>query len=315
MTPILFYDLPFGITTIDVQCFRQNFAGSHLIIEGDSAAFVDVGTSFSASLLLEGLAIKRIPRENVEYVIVTHIHLDHAGGAGELMSHLPNAKFVVHPRGARHMIDPQKLINAAIDVYGVDRVKEDYGNIIPIPKERVIEAEDGLSVDMNGRTFLFLDTPGHAKHHVCVFDERSQGIFTGDAFGLSYRELDTDRGAFILPTTSPAHFAPEAMRQSVKKIMSYRPQNIFFTHFSHVTNVPHLVDDFLRRLDQFLELGQQLKNHGKERHALFVQGMGDFLLSELKQHGSTLSEKEALEVLAVDLELSTQGIEIWLDQH
>ncbi len=315
MTSVLFYDFPFGITTIDVQCYRQNFAASHLIIEGESAAFVDVGTSYSTPLLLQALEIKDIPRENVEYVIVTHIHLDHAGGAGELMRHLPNAKFIVNPRGARHMIDPEKLIGAAMAVYGEEQVKADYGEIVPIPQERVIEANDGLSIDMNGRTFLLFDTPGHAKHHSCLFDERSQSIFSGDAFGLTYHELDTDRGAFIVPTTSPAHFDPVTMRQSIERIMSYRPQNIFFTHFSHAGNIPQLGADLLQRLDDFLDVAYSVRDAGEQRHQLLVQGMRNLVLADLKTHGSTLSDKEALDVLDFDLELNAQGIEIWLDQE
>ena len=117
-------DHPFNISTTDAGFLRPGLAASHLLIENNHAVYIDVGTNHSSSRLLAALSAKNIPREHVDYVIVTHIHLDHAGGAGKLMQLLPNAQLVVHPRGARHLIDPSKLIAGATVVYGEETFKK-----------------------------------------------------------------------------------------------------------------------------------------------------------------------------------------------
>jgi hypothetical protein len=127
------------------------------------------------------------------------------------MQQLPNARAVIHPRGVRHMVDPSALIAGATAVYGVDEVRASYGDLVPIPAERIVTANDGHRVDLAGRELLCIDTPGHARHHICIWDARSRAFFTGDTFGLSYREFDTDQGAFILPTSTPVQFEPEAL--------------------------------------------------------------------------------------------------------
>ncbi len=314
MNQIHYRDLPDGITTIDTGFLSPGFAASHLIVEGDHAAFIDVGTSHSCSHLLKCLKAKGIPKENVAYVIVTHIHLDHAGGAGTLMRNLPKAKFVVHPRGVDHMADPHKLIAGATAVYGEEEMKSNYGEIVPISQERIIAANDMSSIDLNGRKLLFIDTPGHAYHHNCIVDEHSQGVFSGDTFGLSYRALDSDKGAFIFPTTSPIHFNPEAMHQSIDRIMSFNPQVVYLTHYGCVTNVQRLADCLHHMLDRFVELAKQVAMEGDKRHTLLVNGVKEILLTDLKAHEYIYSAEKALEILNLDIELNAQGLGVWLDR-
>ncbi len=226
-----YYQMPSSITCVDTGYFRPRLAACYLIEQGDQAAFVDTGTSRTTPRLLELLRIRSIVPESVAYVMPTHVHLDHAGGAGALMSQLPNAKLVVHPRGARHMIDPSKLIAGAKAVYGDAAFRERFGEIIAVPEERVVIANDGFTLDLNGRSLLFLDTPGHARHHYSIFDGISKGFFTGDVFGLSYREFDTAAGAFIFPTTTPVQFDPDAWHASLDRLLSYAPELMFLTHF------------------------------------------------------------------------------------
>ncbi len=315
MTNLCFEDLPFGITTIDTGYLRPGFAASHLIIEGEHAAFVDVGTSYSSAQFMEMLRLKGIPRQKVDYVIVTHVHLDHAGGAGELMRRLPCARLVVHPRGARHMIDPAKLIAGATAVYGEVEMRKNYGVIVPVPEARVIEAVDKLLIKLNGRELLFLETPGHARHHVCVVDEKSGGIFTGDAFGLSYREFDTDNGPFIFPTTSPVQFDPAAMHASIDRIMDHKPRHMYLTHYGKVQNVIELTGELHDRIDRFVALAKSLTDSGEHRHTLLVDGLADIIVNDLIRHGCKLGRQEILELLALDLELNAQGLEVWLDRQ
>ena len=310
----IFQDHPFGITTIDTGFTRPGLAASHLIVENQHAVFIDVGTNYSMPHLLNVLETKNIPRENVDYVIVTHVHLDHAGGAGQLMRTFPNARLVVHPRGARHMIDPSRLIVGASAVYGEETFRADYGEIIPIPAQRVIEAGDEYRLDFQGRSFIFLDTPGHARHHFCLFDEYSKSFFTGDAFGISYKEFDTPQGVFIFATTTPIQFEPLLMHQSIDRLLSYHPEKMYLTHYGLVTQLSHLADKLHDSIDQQITLVESFSDSGGERHQLLTDGLFQYFLEEIRQIGCSLPSEQCKELLKTDIELNAQGLEIWWDK-
>src|ERR1700691_5829070 len=159
-----------GISAIDSEFQRPMLDAIHLLVEDGKAAVIDTATNHAVPLVLEALAIKGIRRADVEYVILTHIHLDHAGGAGLLLQHLPNATVTVHPRGARHLVDPSQLIAGTVAVYGAETARRSYGEIVPVPASRIVETGEGASISLNGRELRFLDTPGHARHHVAIYD-------------------------------------------------------------------------------------------------------------------------------------------------
>lgn len=313
MRDIDFQDLPYGITVIDTGYERPHFAASYLIAEGGQAAFVDVGTTHSAPLLLEALRLKGIAREDVAYVMVTHVHLDHAGGAGELLRHLPNARLVVHPRGARHMIDPGKLIAGSAAVYGEEQMRARYGEIVPVAAERVIEAEDEFTLELNGRRLLFLDTPGHARHHYCVVDEARGDIFAGDTFGISHRAFDVDGRAFIYPTTTPVQFDPPALRASIDRLMRYGPERAYLTHYGCVTDTGRLAWDLHEQIDAYVAIARAAADAGAARHQRIKEDLAELTLARLAEHGCNLGREEALALLAMDLELNAQGLGVWLD--
>jgi len=307
-----------GITCIDTGYYRPRMAACYLMEHNGQAAFIDTGTAHSVPRLLKLLDHKHIARHDVAYVMPTHVHLDHAGGAGELMHHLPAARLVVHPRGARHMIDPGKLIAGATAVYGETMFKENFGTLRPVPEHRVILAEDGLELDLNGRRLLFLDTPGHARHHYSIFDESNRGFFAGDVFGLSYRESDGPNGAFVFPTTTPVQFDPSAWRDSLDRLLSYRPDRVYMAHYGMVTAVESLANDLRRRIGQLAELAvisaaRDLPAE-QDRHQHLVVGIEAFLLSELATAGAPLDRSEALALFKLDIELNAQGLEVWLDR-
>jgi glyoxylase-like metal-dependent hydrolase (beta-lactamase superfamily II) len=303
-----------GITAIDAHHIRPGLAAIHLLIEGNKAAFVDTGTNFSVPGVLEVMRRKNLRPENIAYVIVTHVHLDHAGGAGEMMRLFPDAMLVVHPRGARHMIDPAKLVAGSIAVYGEESFHRTYGEIVPVPADRVIEAPHEFALDMNGRKLLFLDTPGHARHHFCIYDQRSGGVFTGDTFGISYREFDVDGREFIFPTTTPVQFEPEAAHDSIDLIMSRHPRIAYLTHYGRVTKLPRLADDLHRMLDDFMNIAEGVRDAGAMRHQRVVEGLQRYLLECLDVHGCRLAPDEASALLEHDIELNAQGLEVWLDK-
>lgn len=303
-----------GISAIDAEYLRPGLAAIHLLVEGDQAAIIDTGVNASVPGVLEVLRQKNLRPEQIAYVIVTHVHLDHAGGAGEMMRRFPNAMLVAHPRGARHMIDPSRLVAGSIAVYGEDRFRQGYGEIVPIPAARVIEAPHEFTLALNGRPLLFIDTPGHARHHFCVYDERSGGMFTGDTFGLSYREFDVDGREFVLPTTTPVQFEPDAAHASIALIMSYKPRAAYLTHYGKVTQLPRLADDLHRMLDDLVSLAEGVRDAGEARHRLLTGKLESYLLERLAAHGCKLARNEAVALLANDIELNAQGLEVWLDK-
>ena len=306
-------DFEHGITAIDTGFYRPRFDASHLIVENGRAAFVDVGTNYSVPHLLDALKNKDLAVDAVDWVILTHVHLDHAGGAGALMQCLPNARAVLHPRGAPHMIDPGKLIAGATAVYGADEVQRNYGELVPIPPGRIDIANDGHIIDLAGRRLVCLDTPGHARHHFCVWDERSRGFFTGDTFGLSYREFDTAKGAFILPTSTPVQFEPEALHASIDRMLGYSPQQMFLTHYSRVTDVERLAGDLHEQIDAMVAIARAHDGEA-DRHAQIADDLAELYVARTRAHGCTFTPEHVRELLAMDIELNAQGLEVWLDR-
>ncbi|MBC7957266.1 MAG: MBL fold metallo-hydrolase [Cytophagales bacterium] len=301
-----------GIHVIDTGFHRPNFDAAYLLVEDGRAAFIDTGTTHSVPRLLSALSSQGLAIDAVDWVIVTHVHLDHAGGAGALMKALPNARLLVHPRGERHMVNPAALLAGATAVYGADEVARSYGEVPPIAAERVVTSTDGQTVYLGGRPLQLLDTPGHARHHHCIWDERSRGFFTGDTFGLSYREFDTARGPWLLPTTTPVQFDPEALRNSVRRILSYVPERLYLTHYGCVENVPPLGEMMLTQIDELVALAEPLR-HANERHAQLRRGLTEIYLRRVREHGCTLTDAEAVHLLASDIELNAQGLAVWLD--
>jgi glyoxylase-like metal-dependent hydrolase (beta-lactamase superfamily II) len=286
---------------------------SHLIVEKGRGAFVDTGTNDSVPLLLDALARQGLDVADVDFVFLTHIHLDHAGGAGLLMQRLPHARCVLHPRGAPHMVDPERLIAGTIGVYGEERTREMYGDVIPIDEDRISVAEDGDWYEMSGRRFQALHTEGHARHHYVLHDPQARGVFTGDSFGISYRELDTDRGAFIFPTTTPASFDPEEAHKSVDRIMACDPEYLYLTHYSRVSDLERLAADMHAGIDDFVELALAHKDDA-DRDATIQAAMDEYLSKRLVEHGFTGDRDAIWDALNIDIVLNAQGLVAWLQR-
>lgn len=302
------------IHTFDAHYLRPGMVAVHAIVEQGHAILIDTGTRHAVPHFLRELDLLGVSPERVDYVIATHVHLDHAGGAGALLAACPNARLVVHPKGARHLIDPAKLIAGSIAVYGQARFAELYGEIVPAPAERVIEAGEGFRIDFHGHALTFLDTPGHARHHFCIHDAGSHSIFTGDTFGISYREFDVAGRAFIFPTTTPVQFEPEALHASIDRLMALNPQAAWLTHYGRVTDLPRLAAEQHRLIDEFVRLTRAVAGEGEARHAALKEALGACLLDALRAHGCTLPEAQMRELLAGDIELNAQGLLVWRDR-
>ena len=303
-----------GIHTIDTGFVRPLFDAAYLVVENGRGAFIDCGTNFSVPRMLAALDPAGLKPTDVDWLILTHVHLDHAGGAGSLMAQLPNARLAVHPRGARHMIDPSKLWAGASAVYGEKVMQESYGQLQPVAAERVIEAGDGHVVDLAGRQLVCLDTPGHAAHHNAIHDERSGACFTGDVFGLSYREFGTAQGPFIVPTTSPVQFDPPALHTSIKRIVALQPTAVYPTHYGRVEPVERLATDLHQQIDCMVELAHQADKQN-DRHGWLTERLADLYGTRASAHGWTGSQARLIELLGNDIELNAQGLEVWLDRQ
>jgi len=303
-----------GIHTIDTGFVRPQFDAAYLIVERGHAAFIDCGTAFSVPRMLAALDAAGLTPAAVDWLILTHVHLDHAGGAGALLTRLPNARLVVHPRGARHMIDPTQLWAGASAVYGEAAMAQTYGRLTPVPAARVLEAPDDGSIDLAGRELRCLATPGHAKHHIAVYDAGANVCFTGDVFGLSYRDFDTAAGPFILPTTSPVQFDPSALHASIDRLLALHPQAMYLTHYGRIEDVERLAADLHAQIDAMVTLAHA--NDGKpDRHELLVNALTTLYATRAAAHGWQGGQATLRELLQMDIELNAQGLEVWLDHQ
>lgn len=313
MTPEPAREIAPGVHLIDTGYVRPRLAAAYLVRGRDSAAVVETGTAESVPRILDAVAAAGLRTDDVSHVVVTHVHLDHAAGAGALLRALPRARLVVHPRGARHMIDPSKLMAGASEVYGAERVRALYGEVVPAPAERVIEAPDGFSLDLGDRPLRALEAPGHAKHHLVLHDPRSRGFFTGDAFGISYRETDTAAGPFLFPTTTPVQLDPPALHATLARMLAERPERVYLTHYGmlegdiarHAAALGRAVDEHVRRA--------RAAPSGPGRHAALRASLAEQLLEGLAAHGAPLDRAAALALFGGDLDLNAQGLEVWLD--
>lgn len=315
MGHLILHQFDHGIAAVDAFYHgRPGHSAIHLLEQGGQVAVIDTGTNHSIPYLVEALETKNLAPSDVAYVIVTHVHLDHAGGAGMAMQRFPNARLVVHPRGVRHMADPSKLVAGTVAVYGEEKTRHIYGEILPIPVERIIEAGDDFTLDLNGRALRFLDTPGHARHHFCIWDEASRSLFTGDSFGLSYRELDSDGKEFILPTTTPVQFEPASAHATIDRLMALKPERAFLTHFSQVTQLERHAADLHALLDAHVAIAESLRDAGAERHERLKAKLGELFVEHLTRNGCHAGREFILDLLAWDMELNAQGLEVWLDR-
>lgn len=301
--------LDHGITVIDTDFVRPGFDASFLMVENGRAAFIETGPNSAVPHLLAALEAHGLERDAVDYVIPTHVHLDHAGGAGLLMQQLPRAKFVVHPRGARHMIDPAALMEGARAAFGAEVADRDYGELVPVAEERVITTTDGMVIELAGRPLLFADTPGHARHHHCIWDEASRGWFTGDTFGIVYPEL----APYIVPATAPVGFDQEALHESVARLLAKRPEFMYLTHYGAVRDAEKLAVQFLAQIDAMAAAALSLANE-PGRHDKIKRAFGDIYIAELRRSGATQSEKYLRDILAIDIDLNAKGLGTWLDR-
>lgn len=298
-----------GIVCIDTELFRPGLACCYLIVDDGEAAFVDTGTRNSVPLLMQVLADQGLQPGQVRWVMPTHVHLDHAGGAGALMQLLPNARMLVHERGAAHMIDPAKLQAGSLAVYGEQRYQAAFGSLVPVPAHRVQTVHDGDRFALGRRELHIVDTPGHARHHYVVYDSASAGLFCGDSFGVSYPELNTGRQRFIFPPSTPVQFDPSAWHQTIERLLAMQPEAVYLTHFGRHGHVSELATMLHEEIDAYVMMAES-----HQRDQPLSETLMQHSLKHLSDRQCPQSPAVIRQLLAGDMDLNAQGLLHWLQR-
>ena len=304
---------PHGITRVDTEYVRPGFDAAYVLVRDGRAGIIDAGARSAVPLLLRALDELAVARDAVDWLLVTHVHLDHAGGAGALLEHLPSARVLVHPRGAPHLADPTRLEQATIAVYGPERFEQLYGKLVPISPARIHQTRDGEYLTLGSSELSILHTPGHALHHQVLFDAGARAAFTGDTFGLAYPELATPAGSFIVPTTTPTQFDPEQLVASIRRIAALEPGSLYLTHYGRVENVSELAAALEEQIERLVTLARACAP-GVSRRARLRSSLREYWIERAAAHGMADAAAKVDAVLTPDIELNAQGLEAWLSR-
>lgn len=276
------------------------------VIDEEELTIVETGPSPSIKYIKKGLEALGHTLNEVKYIIVTHIHLDHAGGAGVLLKLCPHAKVVVHPRGKRHLMDPLRLTGAARAIYG-ESFSEFFDPVEAVPEDKLIVKGDGDTLSIGSScTLQFLDTPGHARHHLSIYDPVSNGMFTGDTVGVRYDQLDSLGLDLFLPSTSPNHFDPDAMHESINRMLDMNLDFIFYGHFGMTMKTTAALHQVSEWLDIFVAEGERVIAEGKGYDVLAQR-----LLNRVREHLRSLhvpDDHQVYILINLDMQISSLGI-------
>jgi glyoxylase-like metal-dependent hydrolase (beta-lactamase superfamily II) len=290
--------------TIDADV-TPRFTACYLRVAGDECAFLEAHTAHALPRLLKALADHGKRPEDVRYVVVTHAHLDHAAGAGALLAACPNATLLAHPRAAKNLVAPERLVAGAIAVYGEARFAELYGAVTPIAEERVRALPDGGTFDLGGAPFTVWHTAGHAFHHFIIDDPSADSVYTGDTFGLVYPALQ-GHGRFALPSTSPTGFHAGEARKSLAKVLSLGRRFVCPTHYDAYEDgaaIAAQVQRFVDRAEAWVAEATASDTRGAALEARLAEQWWAAIAEEAPGFGA-----DERKLLALDVELNAQGL-------
>lgn len=304
---------PIEIVTIDCAYIESRFAASYIVTDTTTldVAIVDTNTEKAVPLILSALQERGLTPNHVKAILITHAHLDHAAGTGALAKACPNAKVYAHPKAARHLIDPSRLVSSAQSVYGLERFSQLYGTVEPVDSMKMVPVEDGVTISLGTETFRVFQTLGHATHHVAYFGERSRALFTGDTFGLCYPKLQRS-GFFIFPSTSPTDFDPEEALKTLDRLIALKPTTLYPTHFGAVANpveAHRQMKEHYRFFQSLLE--KAIMRDANEPHSALIQALSQDIadyLAAFARHNHLVFTADEMRLLHLDLELNAQGV-------
>ena len=285
----------------------------HFVIDHGRVAIIDTGSKASVPRVLSALASLNIAPEAVEWVIPTHLHLDHAGGVGSLMCALPRTRTVIHPNVVSHLANPTQLREKTIKTFGLEQSIRPFASLASVDEERIIPSHDGMELPLGGRVLRLFYTPGHVRHHIVVWDESAKAFFAGDAFGISYREFDVSKRSFVFPSSPPAQFDPVAMIESIARMAAFCPEAIYLAHYGKVTGIERLANDLFRLIHAQVAIAKAARGGGLARHTEILSGLEELVREERARQQWALNEEISLNLLRPDLCFNAQGLEQWLD--
>jgi glyoxylase-like metal-dependent hydrolase (beta-lactamase superfamily II) len=237
-----------GITIIDTLLGHEREFNAVYLLEADEPTIVEAGPGADVRLVLEALASLGVNAEDLAHIVVTHVHVDHAGGSGALVGAFPSATVWVHERGAPHLADPTRLVASTARTYGEDRMHELYGQTLPVPADRLRAVADGDQIPLGGRKLSVFHTPGHASHHIALQDDRSGAIFTGEAVGSHLPWADAYR-----PALPPPEVDIEAALASIASIRARHPSTLLTSHFGPIEDPEEGCDRGAERIRTWAE--------------------------------------------------------------
>lgn len=298
------------VITIDCHYIEPEHAAAYLLIENGRAAFIDNNTVHAVPLLLQALEAHGLSAGDVAWIIPTHLHLDHGGGTSALVNACPNATVLAHPRAVRHFVDPSRLIEGVKAVYGEAEYNRLYAPILPIDAARIRGVEDNETLAFGGRTLAFLHTRGHANHHICIHDTKSNGVFTGDSFGVEYKARRIQKRPFLMCSSAPTDFDPEAARQSIQRILDTGAERAFVAHYGEVAAIregAEVMFESIDRLESVLDAAIKSGLAGEPLQAFCEERVCAAFEAQIAACGVVL-EEAAWSTINTGIRIDAQGI-------
>ena len=307
VTPASPVDLGREVWLVDTQMGGFDGITAGYLIRGEKPCLVETGAARSAGEVVAALARLGVGPDDLATIVVTHIHLDHAGGVGDLAATFPRAEVVVHEAGARHLADPSKLMASAARVFG-NVLEEMFGVLRPTDAGRIRVLTDGATVDLGGgRRLDSFDSPGHARHHVGLLDSLTGDLYTGDAAGVWTPETGDLR-----PATPPPEFDLDAALASLERMRERSPTRLLFSHFGPVTDVGTTLDRSVEELRLWVELVREARSDGLDLDHAVVRVRER--TAERYALRSVPEVEHKIEVLS-STEADVAGIWRWLDRQ
>lgn len=297
------------LVVIDLEEFGDRArTGAYLLLD-DEPTLVETGSQACHPRLVAGLREAGVQPEDLRHVIVTHVHLDHAGGAGALMGLASRATLHCHPRAVPHLVDPSRLWQGAGTVYG-EQLEPLFGRPLPVPSDRIIAHQDGSTLRLGRRTLTFYDTPGHARHHLGIVDSLTRGLFSGDTVSIRYQPQLTGMPIpYLFPTTTPIDFDPAAALATLDRLERLGLSAVFHTHFSVTRPASDALAATRKGIATIVALMEDL---GPDTPVAEVERR---LKAAVERDLRTMGvARPNLDFMALDLNLNAQGIVVYLQR-
>ena len=299
---------------LDTQFGIAERVAAYLINEpGAGAALVDCGGTKSVPHILAALQQHGVATYEVQYILATHVHIDHAGGVGELLKFLPNARVLAHPSAIKHLVNPAKLMQSTVMVYGQEAVDNHIGAMVPVPPERIEAVSDYQTIYLGTRALQFIDTPGHAYHHYVVWDATTSTVIAGDTYGNSYANCACPQGYVFTTPAVPTQFDPPAWRASLVKLAALSAENAAVAHFGIYSDTARITAQLTEQLHFIESFATELDPKATDLSEQIEQSLYAHYHQLWQQHGCYEDVRSVLSA-SRDLRMVISGIAYWLQK-